>query len=120
MDKDEHLAFLKELDFHGKGNWAKIAKDFVPSRTSTQVASHAQKYFMRLLDANSNERKYRKKSSVFNLSLEKIEDNHHAFENNQQSVQETHNVSSYVPIENNQQSVEETHNVPSFVQIITE
>ncbi|XP_015159699.1 transcription factor MYB1R1-like [Solanum tuberosum] len=63
--EDEQRAFLKGLNFHGKGNWTNIAKDFVPSRTSTQVASHAQKYFLRLLDANSNERKKRKKSSVF-------------------------------------------------------
>ncbi|KAG5575436.1 hypothetical protein H5410_055570 [Solanum commersonii] len=55
--EDEHRAFLKGLDFHGKGSWTNIAKDFVPTRTSTQVASHAQKYFVRLLDANSNERK---------------------------------------------------------------
>ncbi|WMV54382.1 hypothetical protein MTR67_047767 [Solanum verrucosum] len=84
--EDEQIAFLKGLDFHGKGNWAKIAKDFVPSRTSTQVASHAQKYFMRLLDAN--ERKYRKKSSVFDLRLDQLEDTHN---------QESHNVPSVVP-----------------------
>ncbi|KAH0714843.1 hypothetical protein KY284_007748 [Solanum tuberosum] len=98
--EDEQIAFLKGLDFHGKGNWAKIAKDFVPSRTSTQVASHAQKYFMRLLDAN--ERKYRKKSSVFDLRLDQLEETHdHAIVplgNNQESVQENHNnVSSVVP-----------------------
>ncbi|KAK6775776.1 hypothetical protein RDI58_026777 [Solanum bulbocastanum] len=96
--EDEQIAFLKGLDFHGKGNWAKIAKDFVPSRTSTQVASHAQKYFMRLLDAN--ERKYRKKSSVFDLRLDQLEETHdHAIVplgNNQESVQENHNnVSNY-------------------------
>ncbi|KAH0746015.1 hypothetical protein KY285_007672 [Solanum tuberosum] len=91
--EDEQKAFLKGLDFHGKGNWAKIAMDFVPSRTSTQVASHAQKYFMRLLDAN--ERKYRKKSSVFDLRLDQLEDTHDAI----------------VPLGNDQES----HNVPSVV-----
>ncbi|KAG5576073.1 hypothetical protein H5410_056207 [Solanum commersonii] len=92
--EDEQRAFLKGLDFHGKGNWTNIAKDFLPARTSTQVASHAQKYFVRLLDANSNsnERKKRKKSSVFNLCIEKTEDT-----NNQESGQETHNVSNFVP-----------------------
>ncbi|KAM3360871.1 putative transcription factor [Capsicum galapagoense] len=68
--EDEQIAFLKGLEFHGKGNWAKIAKDFLPSRTSTQIASHAQKHFMRL-DANSNERKYRKKSKCFSPSSRK-------------------------------------------------
>ncbi|KAF3639883.1 hypothetical protein FXO37_23776 [Capsicum annuum] len=88
--EDEQITFLKRLEFHGKGNWAKIAKDFLPSRTSTQIASHAQKHFMRL-DANSNERKYRKKSSVIDLHLEKTEDREHAI----------------VPVE--------THHVPSFL-----
>ncbi|KAH0776088.1 hypothetical protein KY290_007499 [Solanum tuberosum] len=95
--EDEQRAFLKGLDFHGKGSWTKIAKDFLPTRTSTQVASHAQKYFVRLLDAksNSNQRKKRKKSSVFDLRIEKTEhleeteDTH-----NQESGQETHNVKS--------------------------
>ncbi|WMV54456.1 hypothetical protein MTR67_047841 [Solanum verrucosum] len=92
--EDEHKAFLKGLDFHGKGNWTNIAKYFLPTRTSTQVASHAQKYFVSLLDANSNsnERKKCKKSSVFDLCIEKIEDTH-----NQESGQETHNVPSFVP-----------------------
>ncbi|WMV54042.1 hypothetical protein MTR67_047427 [Solanum verrucosum] len=86
--EDEQRAFLKGLNFHGKGNWTNIAKDFVPSRTSTQVASHAQKYFLRLLDANSNERKNRKKSSVFDLRIDKTEDTRN---------QESHNVPSFVP-----------------------
>ncbi|XP_015057416.1 probable transcription factor At5g61620 [Solanum pennellii] len=96
--EDEQRAFLKGLDFHGKGNWTNIAKDFVPSRTPTQVASHAQKYFVRLLDANSisNERKKkRKKSSVFDVRIEKTEDTDQAM----------------VPLGNNQ----ETHNVPNYM-----
>ena len=40
--EDEHLAFLAGLKKLGKGNWRGIAKQFCPSRTSTQVASHAQ------------------------------------------------------------------------------
>ncbi|KAK4708335.1 hypothetical protein R3W88_029260 [Solanum pinnatisectum] len=92
--EDEQRAFLKGLDFHGKGNWTNIAKDFVPSRTSTQVASHAQKYFLRLLDANSNERKKRKKSSVFDLHIEKTE---HLEKTEDTRNQESHNVPSFVP-----------------------
>ncbi|XP_049381388.1 probable transcription factor At5g61620 [Solanum stenotomum] len=91
--EDEQRAFLKGLNFHGKGNWSNIAKDFVPSRTSTQVASHAQKYFVRLLDAksNSNQRKKRKKSSVFDLRIEKTE---HLEKTEDTHNQETHNVKS--------------------------
>ncbi|KAK6775828.1 hypothetical protein RDI58_026829 [Solanum bulbocastanum] len=76
--EDEHKAFLKGLDFHGKGNWTNIAKDFLPNRTLTQVASHAQKYFVRLLDANSNSNEGKK--------LKKSK-----------SVQESHHVPSFVP-----------------------
>ena len=70
----------------------------MPSRTPTQVASHAQKYFVRLLDANSNSnerKKKRKKSSVFDLRIEKTEDTDQAMVplgNNQ----ETHNVANYM------------------------
>ncbi|KAF3664813.1 hypothetical protein FXO38_09917 [Capsicum annuum] len=90
--EDEQIAFLKGLKLHGKGNWANIAKDFLPNRISTQIGSHSQKHFMRL-DVNSNERKQHKKSSIFDIHLEKIEDIEHAIvplENNQESL--------YVPI----------------------
>ncbi|KAL5074603.1 hypothetical protein RYX36_013587, partial [Vicia faba] len=46
--KDEHYMFLRGLEKHGKGNWRNISKDFVTTRTPTQVASHAQKHFIRL------------------------------------------------------------------------
>ena len=99
--EDEQRAFLKGLDFHGKGNWTNIAKDFVPSRTPTHVSSHAQKYFVRLLDANSisNERKKRKKSSVFYLRIEKRE----------KKTEDTDQ--AMVPLGNNQ----ETHNVANYM-----
>ncbi|KAI8555905.1 hypothetical protein RHMOL_Rhmol05G0211300 [Rhododendron molle] len=32
---------------YGKGDWRNISRNFVTSRTPTQVASHAQKYFIR-------------------------------------------------------------------------
>ncbi|KAG5576065.1 hypothetical protein H5410_056199 [Solanum commersonii] len=62
--ENEHKPFFKRFNFHGKGHWAKITKNFLPSRTSIQVASHAQKYFVRLLNSNSNsnERKRGEKS----------------------------------------------------------
>ncbi|XP_016510762.1 transcription factor MYB1R1-like [Nicotiana tabacum] len=69
--EDEHRLFLKGLEIHGKSNWAKISKDFLPNRTHIQIASHAQKYFMRLAAA-SDERKNRKKPSIFDVHLEEI------------------------------------------------
>nr|XP_004239479.1 transcription factor DIVARICATA-like [Solanum lycopersicum] len=43
--EEEHRAFLCGLEKLGTGNWSEIAKQFVPSRTRTQISSHAQKYF---------------------------------------------------------------------------
>ena len=41
----EHAAFLRGLEAHGRGNWAAIARDYVPTRTNQQVYSHASKWF---------------------------------------------------------------------------
>ncbi|KAK2442038.1 transcription factor DIVARICATA [Trifolium repens] len=44
---DEHMRFLKGL-LHGyKGNWKDISQKYVVTKTPTQVASHAQKYYKR-------------------------------------------------------------------------
>ncbi|KAK2653357.1 hypothetical protein Ddye_013213 [Dipteronia dyeriana] len=45
--EDEHQSFLTGLKMLGKGNWKGISKNYVTTRTPTQVASHAQKYFIR-------------------------------------------------------------------------
>lgn len=46
--EEEHRRFLEGLKVLGKGNWRGISRQFVASRSPTQVASHAQKYFLRL------------------------------------------------------------------------
>ncbi|KAA8539755.1 hypothetical protein F0562_026447 [Nyssa sinensis] len=46
--EEEHRCFLLGLEKLGKGDWRGISRNFVSSRTPTQVASHAQKYFMRM------------------------------------------------------------------------
>ncbi|XP_055806931.1 probable transcription factor At5g61620 [Solanum dulcamara] len=70
--EDEHKAFLVGLDKLGKGNWTGIAKHFVSSRTPTQVASHAQKYFDRQKEKRALKRH---KSSVFDINLDKESSN---------------------------------------------
>ncbi|KAF5733979.1 hypothetical protein HS088_TW16G00420 [Tripterygium wilfordii] len=55
--EEEHRLFLLGLDKFGKGDWRSISRNFVLSRTPTQVASHAQKYFIRLSSINNRDRK---------------------------------------------------------------
>ncbi|MCL7024361.1 hypothetical protein MKW94_025308 [Papaver nudicaule] len=55
--EEEHRLFLLGLDKCGKGDWRSISRNFVISRTPTQVASHAQKYFIRLNSMNRDRRR---------------------------------------------------------------
>ncbi|KAI3711080.1 hypothetical protein L2E82_40896 [Cichorium intybus] len=61
--EEEHRMFLLGLKKLGKGDWRGIARNYVISRTPTQVASHAQKYFIR--QTNMSRRKRR--SSLFDM-----------------------------------------------------
>ncbi|KAK9282480.1 hypothetical protein L1049_005398 [Liquidambar formosana] len=61
--EDEHRLFLIGLQKLGKGDWRGIARNFVISRTPTQVASHAQKYFIR----QSNATRRKRRSSLFDM-----------------------------------------------------
>nr|QSD99705.1 MYB family transcription factor [Melilotus albus] len=64
--RNEHKAFLKGLKAVGKGKWKNISKNFVKTKTPTQVASHAQKHF------NHRHGSYNKKNrtSVFDMKLD--------------------------------------------------
>ncbi|XP_078431946.1 transcription factor MYBS3-like [Wolffia australiana] len=63
--EEEHMAFIAGLEKLGKGDWRGISRNFVITRTPTQVASHAQKYFLR----RSNLHKKRR-ASLFDMSLQ--------------------------------------------------
>lgn len=62
--EEEHRMFLLGLQKLGKGDWRGIARNFVITRTPTQVASHAQKYFIR----QSNMTRRKRRSSLFDMT----------------------------------------------------
>jgi SHAQKYF class myb-like DNA-binding protein len=64
----EHVKFLDGLKVLGKGNWRGISKKFVPTRTPTQVASHAQKHFLRVTGATKRKSRFTALEEAFNNS----------------------------------------------------
>ncbi|XP_038680153.1 transcription factor DIVARICATA [Tripterygium wilfordii] len=62
--EEEHKLFLIGLKKFGKGDWRSISRNVVVTRTPTQVASHAQKYFLR----QSSVKKERKRTSIHDIT----------------------------------------------------
>ncbi|KAH7536914.1 transcription factor DIVARICATA [Ziziphus jujuba] len=62
--EEEHRKFLLGLQQFGKGDWRSISRNVVITRTPTQVASHAQKYFLR----QNSVKKERKRSSIHDIT----------------------------------------------------
>ncbi|KAM3319014.1 transcription factor MYB1R1 [Capsicum chacoense] len=67
--EEEHKLFLLGLQKVGKGDWRGISRNFVKTRTPTQVASHAQKYFLRRTNLN---RRRRRRSSLFDITTDSV------------------------------------------------
>lgn len=64
--EEEHKTFLEGLKKLGKGDWRGISRNFVKTRTPTQVASHAQKYFLRQTAPSTKKRR----SSLFDVVID--------------------------------------------------
>nr|GEV75192.1 hypothetical protein [Tanacetum cinerariifolium] len=60
----KHRSFLIGLENLRNGDWRGISKNYIPSRTSTPVASHAQKYFIRM---HAKQEKGKRRSSIFDM-----------------------------------------------------
>lgn len=88
--EEEHKLFLVGLQKVGKGDWRGIARNFVKTRTPTQVASHAQKYFLR----RSNLNRRRRRSSLFDITTDTVAADP---TNDQQIVKDNNGVSSQSP-----------------------
>ncbi|XP_026389695.1 transcription factor SRM1-like isoform X2 [Papaver somniferum] len=63
--EEEHRLFLLGLEKYGKGDWRSISRNYVVTRTPTQVASHAQKYFIRLSNSMNKDRR---RSSIHDIT----------------------------------------------------
>mmetsp|Transcript_3596 Transcript_3596/g.8997 ORF Transcript_3596/g.8997 Transcript_3596/m.8997 type:complete len:187 (-) Transcript_3596:104-664(-) len=72
--EEEHRLFLLGLEKFGKGDWRSISRNFVVSRTPTQVASHAQKYFIRLSSMNKRDKR---RASIHDITSVNQPDPHH-------------------------------------------
>ncbi|CAJ1939984.1 unnamed protein product [Sphenostylis stenocarpa] len=73
--EEEHRRFLLGLQKVGKGDWRGISRNFVKTRTSIQIASHAQKYFLRRHTHNRRSRR----SSLFDITTESVKEEEQVF-----------------------------------------
>lgn len=69
--EEEHKLFLMGLKKYGKGDWRNISRNYVVTRTPTQVASHAQKYFIRLNSGGKDKRR----ASIHDITTVNLQDN---------------------------------------------
>lgn len=69
--EEEHRQFLMGLKKHGKGDWRNISRNFVVTRTPTQVASHAQKYYNRLNSGGKD----KKRASIHDITIANLVEN---------------------------------------------
>jgi SHAQKYF class myb-like DNA-binding protein len=62
--KTEHRQFLSGMKKHGN-SWALISKNYIKTRNTNQIASHAQSYFKKLCKRNGYKIKNKDKNNYY-------------------------------------------------------
>lgn len=70
------------LQVHGKGDWRSISRNFVMTKTPTQVASHAQKYYAR----QHSDGKEKRRPSIHDISMVNLPDDSKSHERSPPSI----------------------------------
>ncbi|KAL2898764.1 Transcription factor DIVARICATA [Bienertia sinuspersici] len=98
--EEEHKLFLMGLKKYGKGDWRNISRNFVVTRTPTQVASHAQKYFIRQLSGGKDKRR----ASIHDITTVNLENEALSPDNNSNSKRSTSPDQSTITVQTQQQA----------------
>ncbi|KAL1540248.1 hypothetical protein AAHA92_24629 [Salvia divinorum] len=61
---EEHRLFLQGIDIYGRSNWREITRNLLQGRLTSQVASHAQKFFKR----KANRKKDGMRASIHDIT----------------------------------------------------
>ncbi|XP_020588515.1 transcription factor DIVARICATA-like [Phalaenopsis equestris] len=111
--EEEHKRFLIGLKKYGKGDWRNISRNFVVTRTPTQVASHAQKYFIRLNSGTKEKRR----ASIHDIKTVSLEDSRSPSPS-QPSVSSIQSSSSSAPATSEQFSMVVDSKLPNEVATV--
>ncbi|XP_057739869.1 transcription factor MYBS2-like [Arachis stenosperma] len=65
---EEREQFLKGVEKYGKGKYKRISREFVPSKTPKQVASHAQKYFLKQQEQSEENTNKRRCNNIHDMN----------------------------------------------------